>query len=492
MLTPMPPRWGARLAGVAVVLALGAYGWPQSTVPRRRPLAESLLRQLVDINTTLEQGTTAAAAAMRQQLLQAGFPASDVVLAGPNPKDQNLVVRYRGTGKAKPILLIGHLDVVPANPANWTTNPYRLVVKNGVYYGRGTQDMKEGDAIFVAALIRFRREGYKPDRDLIVALTAGEETGVDNGVDWLLHQRRDLIPAAYVINADSTAVVSVHGQPQYMAVDAAEKVYADFEFSTTNPGGHSSMPVPDNAIYHLADALARLQNYRFPVELSDVTRRYFRARLKIDRGQVAADERALLANPNDRSAVDRLSADPLFNGTLRTTCVATRLKAGEANNALPERATAVVNCRIMPGHSPAEIQKQLERVVADSNVSVRYLTDGGQTLAQAPTAVTPPPMPLDPSVIGPIERLTAAMFDGIPVIPDLSLGASDGKYTNAAGLPTYCFSGIAIDRNNERAHGANENLPIPSFDTGAEYFYRLLKLLTGGHLDLPLPPASTR
>ncbi|MGH3182792.1 MAG: M20/M25/M40 family metallo-hydrolase, partial [Streptosporangiaceae bacterium] len=384
------------------------------------------------------------------------------------------------TGARPPILLIGHLDVVQARRQDWTTDPFQLVEKSGFFYGRGTQDMKDGDAIFMATLLQFKKEGYRPDRDIILALTAAEEGGADNGVEWLLAHRRSLIQAAVVLNADGGGVDSIHGQPKYLAVDASEKLYADFQLSTTNPGGHSSLPVPDNAIYQLAAALGRLRRYQFPYELNAVTRGYLAARVRLDAGARAADERALLLRPPDAAAVGRLSADPLLNALLRTTCVPTRLSAGDANNALPQNAEALVNCRIMPGHSALQVQEQLTAILADPKIAVRYMDTAGALHDRAPATLSNPAVRLSPEVMAPLARVTAALWPGLPVVPDMATGASDGKYTNAAGLPTYALSGVAIDEDNVRAHGRDENLGIASFNTGAEFYYRYLKLLSGG------------
>ncbi len=277
---------------------------------------------------------TTAAEAMAQRLRDAGFPAADIQILGPNDRKKNLVVRLHGTGAHKPVLLIGHLDVVEARREDWTTDPFQFVEKDGYYYGRGTQDMKSDDAIIVTTLIRFLKEGYKPDRDIILALTADEEGGKSNGVDWLIRNHRELIDAEFVLNPDNGSIDLVDGKPLMVGMDATEKLYADFELEVTNPGGHSSLPLPDNAIYRLTDAIGRLQRYQFPFELSEVTRAYFTQMSSIEKGQTAADMKGILQQPPDPAAVKRLSADPENNALLRTTCIPTRLAAGHANNAL--------------------------------------------------------------------------------------------------------------------------------------------------------------
>ena len=337
-------------------------------------LSRDIFKELIEINTTDSVGnTTTAANAMAKRLKDAGFPAADVQVLGPNDRKGNMVARLRGTGAKKPVLIIGHLDVVEAKREDWTTDPFQFVEKDGYFYGRGTQDMKVDDAILVTTFIRFRQEGYRPDRDLILALTADEEGGTSNGVEWLLKNHRDLIDAEFVLNEDAGGVTTMKGKPVNVDVEASEKQYADFELTVLNPGGHSSLPTPDNAIYHLSDALSRLEHTPFPLEFNAVTRTYFERRAPLENEQTKTDMNAILQTPPDAAAVARLSKEPRYNSMLRTTCVATRLSAGHANNALPQTAQAIVNCRILPGHSAAETQQALVRVFADPKVAVRYL-----------------------------------------------------------------------------------------------------------------------
>src|SRR5580700_7333124 len=329
-----------------------------------KKLSRDIFQQLIEINTTDSVGsTTVAANAMAQRLLDAGFPKEDVIVLGPNDRKGNLVARIHGTGPAKPILLIGHLDVVEALRSDWTTDPFQFVEKDGYFYGRGTQDVKEGDAIFITAFIRLKKEGFKPDRDIILALTADEEGGKSNGVDWLLKNHRDLIDAEYALNPDSGTVRT--DKPPTVEFEAAEKLYADYQVLATNAGGHSSLPKPDNAIYHVADALGVLEKSPFPFELNTVTREYFSQMARIETGQTAADMRAILATPPDPAAIQRLSRDARYNSTIRTTCVATMLSGGHAPNALPQRAEANVNCRIFPGVSVETVRTKLEELVSD-------------------------------------------------------------------------------------------------------------------------------
>lgn len=444
-----------------------------------RQLSHDIFKQLIEINTTDSVGNvTTASEAMAKRFRDAGFPDSDLYIGGPNDRKKNLVVRLHGTGKHKPILLIGHEDVVEARRDDWTTDPFQFVEKDGFYYGRGTQDMKVADAILVTTLIRMKNENYQPDRDIILALTADEEGGKSNGVDWLIKNKLDLIEAEFVLNPDGGGVETENGKPVMMVVDATEKLYADYELTVTNPGGHSSIPTPDNAIYHLANGLVRLEHYKFPFELNNVTRAYYERISKVEEGQRASDMKAILKTPPDQKAIDRLSADPIDNSTLHTTCVATRLSGGHANNALPQQAHANVNCRILPGHSSEEVRLELEKVFADPKIAVRYLGAIGEVTDHASDKVGYAPPPLRPDVFQPLEKLVAEMWPGAPVVPDMATGASDGIYTNAAGMPTYAVSGVALERSDVRAHGRDERIGVESFYKGVDFYYRYLKAVT--------------
>ncbi len=459
--------------------ARGAVDAPQSD-PATSALARDVLAELVSINTTESVGSvTRAAEAMRARLRSAGFPAEDLQLLGPNARKKNLVARLHGTGAHRPVLLIGHLDVVEAPRLEWDTDPFKLVEKDGYFYGRGVTDMKNGDAILVTTLMRLKREGYKPDRDVILALTADEEGGKSNGVDWLLKNHRDLIDAEWVINEDDESVLMQNDVPQYYKLGATEKIYADFQLSTANRGGHSSLPRPDNAIYALVMGLERLQHYAFPVELNPVTRTYYERMSQLESGQIAEDMRAILEDPPDPAAAQRLSRDEIHNALLHTTCVATRLAGGQANNALPQVATANVNCRILPGHSPEEVRQELIRVLADPSIRVQYVSNGGDVSDRAPDDKGLPPTPLAAEYMRPLEALVGNMWPGIPVIPLMDHGASDGIYTRAAGLPTYNITGIAINRDDIRDHARNERVEVRSFYRGNEFVYRYLKSVTG-------------
>ena len=451
--------------------------------PADRAEAREIFKQLIEINTTdtPKGSVTAASVAMQKRFLDAGFPAEDVHLLGPDPNKQNLVVRMRASGSPtqKPVLFLCHIDVVEALPSDWSTNPFEFVEKDGFYYGRGTQDMKESDAALVATFLRLHREGYKPRRDLILALTADEEGGKFNGAAWLVKQHRDLVDAAFVINPDSGGVELNHGRAVVADVEATEKVYADYQITATNPGGHSSRPRPDNAIYELTAALTKLAAYSFPFELNEVTRTYFKNLAAQETSQTAQDINAILATPPDMAAAARLGAEPSFNSNFRTTCVATRLSGGHANNALPQTAQANVNCRIFPGHSPEEIRQQLIALFADNKLSVKYVSDAGKVSDTAPERkAIVPPAPLK-EVFDPLTRLTQAVWPGVPVTPVMENGASDSIYFAQAGIPCYGYSAIALERDYVRAHGQDERLPVDSYWKSLDFFYSFSKALGG-------------
>jgi acetylornithine deacetylase/succinyl-diaminopimelate desuccinylase-like protein len=462
-------------------LASAALAAPVKLDPAASALAHDVLKQLIEINTTdtPSGNVTTASEAMERRFRDAGFAAEDLKLLGPNARKQNLVVRLHGTGAHRPVLLIGHLDVVEARREDWTTDPFKFVEKDGYFYGRGAEDMKDGDAIMVTTLLRLKKEGFRPDRDIILALTADEEGGTSNGVAWLVKNHRDLIDAEFVLNHDGDSIETEHGKPVFYELDASEKVYADFLVTATNRGGHSSLPRPDNAIYELMDGLLRLEKYQFPFELNSVTHAYYEVLTKTVGGSRAEDMRAILKNPPDLDAAARLSHDPTDNSLMHTTCVATRLIGGHANNALPQRAQANVNCRILPGHSPEEVRQALVKVIADPKMTVQYLADDGKTIADtAPDKRGFPPPPLREEIMKPLHRLVEEFWPGIPIIPSMSTGASDGVYTSAAGLPTYQATGIAIERGDERAHGRDERIGVESFYRGNEFYYRFLKAVT--------------
>ena len=472
----------ARAVAAALLLAVvpGAEAAAPDAASASNALARELLAQLIAINTTdtPRGNVTTAAEAMAQRLRDAGFAAEDIQVLGPSERKKNLVVRLRGAASHKPVLLIGHLDVVEARREDWSTDPFQLVEKDGDFYGRGTLDMKGPDAIMLAALIRLKHEGWRPARDIILALTADEEGGGANGVEWLLEHHRPLVDAQFVLSGDDYSVLTENGRPLFFKLVASEKVYADFQLRVTNKGGHSSEPVPDNAIYTLTRGLDRLAAHEFPFELNAVTREYYRRLSQIESPERAAVMRGILRDPPDQEALARLSQDAVDHSITRTTCVATRLEAGHANNALPQRAEAVVNCRIMPGHAPEEVRQRLLQVLSDPAITVSYLASDGTLLDEAPAKGGFAPPPLLPEVLAPLDQLVAETWPGLKVIPAMSAGASDATHTSAAGLPTYTFSPLTIDPNDDREHGRDERIGVASYYQANEFFYRYLKRVT--------------
>jgi acetylornithine deacetylase/succinyl-diaminopimelate desuccinylase-like protein len=467
------------LAAAGCLSSAAAARAQQQTDPN--PLARGIFKQLIEINTTDSVGNvTTAADAMGARLHAAGFAAEDVIVAGPTDRKKNLVVRLHGSGKRKPILFNGHLDVVEARREDWTTDPFQFVEHDGFFYGRGAEDMKSGDAILVANFIRMKKEGFVPDRDLILALTADEEGGNFNGVDWLVKEHRDWIDAEYCINLDGGEFERQKDKRILTAIQASEKVYADFQLEALNSGGHSSVPSSDNAIYHLAGALLRIQSYAFPLEINEITRNYFESSAKLTSGALAQDLRDVARQPPNRAAVARLSAMPYYNALLRTTCVATLLSGGHAANALPQMARSTVNCRIFPGEDPEEVRRTLERVVADPKVSVApvaiHAADG--TLVRLTTV---PPSPLLPELTQAMEKTVEAMWGKVPVVATMSTGASDGRITRTAGIPTYGISCMFYQMDDSRAHGKDERMSVQDFYEGLDFNYLLIKELASPH-----------
>jgi acetylornithine deacetylase/succinyl-diaminopimelate desuccinylase-like protein len=454
-----------------------------ATTPEDRALAKSIFKELIEINTTDTPlgNVTTATTAMQKRFLDAGFAPEDVHLLGPDARKMNLVVRIRaaGTPTEKPVVYLCHIDVVEALRADWSTDPFQFIEKDGYYYGRGTQDMKDSDAALVFTFLRLHREGYKPKRDLILALTADEEGGKFNGADWLVKEHRDLVDAAFVINPDSGGVELDKGRAVVADVEATEKVYSDYQVTAVDRGGHSSIPRPDNAIYELTTALNKLAVYSFPFEMNEVTRTYFNNLAGQETGQSAEDMKAVLATPPNLAAAARLSAEPSFNSNFRTTCVATRLIAGHANNALPQTAQANVNCRIFPGHSPEEIRQVLTGVFGDPKLTVKFVSDAGIVSNTAPERkAMVPPAPIK-EVFEPLTRLTQAIWPNTPVTPVMENGASDSIYFAQAGIPCYGYSAIALEREDDRAHGQDERLPVESYWKSLDFFYAFSKAVGG-------------
>jgi len=433
--------------------------------------ARDVLKQLIEINTTDTPAgnVTKAADAMAERLRAAGFPAADMQVIGPHPKKHNLVLRWRGTGPRRPLLLLAHLDVVEAKREDWSFDPFTFREEGGWFYGRGTSDDKAMAAQFVANLIRLKEEGFKPDRDLILALTADEEGGTFNGVDWLVRNHKDLIDAEFAINEGGGGNMR-KGKYLTNEVQASEKVFQNFRLESINPGGHSSLPTKDNAIYHLAEGLARLAKFDFPVQLNEVTRAYFLKSAEVESDpKTAADMRAVARTPTDQAAAARLSAQlPYWNSMMRTTCVATMLAGGHATNALPQLASANVNCRILPGVPPSSVQGKLVEVLADPKIKVSLVGD----------ATPSKPSPLRPDVMNVVESLTKEMFPGAVVVPVMSTGATDGLYLRNGEIATYGIDGTFGDIDDVRAHGKDERVGMKQFFEGLEFQYRLIKSLS--------------
>ncbi len=434
-----------------------------------RQLAYDIFKQLIEINTTDSVGNcTEAAEAMAVRLKAAGVAAEDMHILGPNARKGNLVVRMRGTGVRKPILLLAHIDVVEAKREDWSFDPFKFLEQDGYYYGRGTSDDKAMAAIFVANLIRFKQEGLVPDRDIIVALTADEEGGDFNGVDWLLKNHRALLEADFGLNEGGGGAMR-QGKKLFNTVQASEKVYQSFRLEVKGKGGHSSRPiVKDNVIYQLAEGLQRLAQFNFPVSLNEVTKLYFERGANFESGETAAAMKALAKNPADTNAISFLSNQAAYNSTMRTTCVATMLEAGHAENALPQTARATVNCRILPTETAEQTRQTLIKVINDERISITPIKEPKPS----------PPSPLRPDVLSAIERITNELYSGVPVIPTMSTGATDSLYLRKAGIPMYGTSGIFGDMDDSRAHGRDERIAVKSFFDGQEYLYRLVKAFT--------------
>ena len=460
----------------AFPLALAAQT-QQSALRPEQQLAHDIYKELIEINTADSVGnTTTAANAVAKRFRDAGFPDADIFEGGPRPDKGNLIVRYHGNGTSgrKPLMLLAHLDVVQALKSDWSADldPFKFTERDGYYYGRGTSDDKAMASIFIANLLRFKKEGYVPDRDLVLVLTADEEGGPANGVRWLIANHRDKIDAEYALNEGGGGSLR-DDKPFINSVGAAEKVSTNFTVTTTNRGGHSSVPRDDNAIYELSQALVNIGKYQFPVMLNEVTRAFFTGTAKIETSAMASAMRAIVANPNDAKASATISADPRYRSMLRTTCVATMLNGGHARNALPQTATANVNCRMAPGHDPEQVRAAL----------LKAANDTGVTISKAPAMEHASPSPLSPEIMKPIEKVTRDVFGpNVLVIPTMGTGATDSKYLRAAGIPGYGVSGLMGDPNDARAHGKDERVLIKSYYESQDFLYRLVKELSSGKI----------
>jgi acetylornithine deacetylase/succinyl-diaminopimelate desuccinylase-like protein len=451
-----------------VLSAIGALcyaaGFAQSVPSADRALAREIFEQLIEIRTTEAEGTARAAQMLAGRVVAAGFPKADVQVLGPDAKTQNLVVRFRGSNpRSRALLLMAHIDVVPARREDWSVDPWTFLERDGWFYGRGTSDNKAGASMLVANLIHLKRQGWQPGRDIIVLLTGDEETN-QNAIKWMLAEHRDMIDAELALNTDGGGVRTRDGVPVFFDVQASEKIYADYQLEVTDAGGHSSLVRPNNPIYVLSAALNRIGEHQFPLHVTDAARLFLERSLHTETGQTALDMRAVAATPPNQAAAARLSRSPFYNAQLRTTCVATRVEAGHANNALPQLSRAVINCRILPGLPGAEVERVLRQLAGDK-----------VTLTVLEPPVSSPPSPLTPEFLARLEALVAQQWPKLPVIPTMIAGATDGMYTRSAGIATYGVSALNEDPEDVRAHGKDERVNVESFYKAADFWLNLMR-----------------
>lgn len=458
------------IPNVFIVISLFLSHISFTQISKRSPdqeFAHSIFKELIEINTTHSIGDcTQAAEAMAKRLKEAGFDEKDIVIIGPFARNQNMIARLHGSGKQPPILFLAHLDVVEAKPEDWSYDPFKLTETNGFFYGRGSLDVKSGAAILVANFIRLKKAGFIPDRDLILALTAGEESADDyDGVEWLVQKHRRLIDASFCVNMDAGEPQRKGGKKILRPVQVSEKGNFYLTLEVKNPGGHSSQPTKNNAIYRLADGLVRMQAFDFPVQFSDVTKSYFNTMSSLETGQLEADMKAAAQNNPDTSVINRLAKLPYYNALMRSTCITTVVDAGNSVNALPQSAKATVNCRLLPGVTQEEAEKTVVQVLGDTgiHVSVRMELKSG------------PASPVSDEIIGKVKAVTEKLWPNIPVLPVMGVGASDGKYLRAAGMPTYGISGIFLDVDDFRMHARDERIRVDDFYEGLEYIYEIIK-----------------
>ncbi len=453
------------LTALSMICAADAAPQPPAAPTRDTATAKAILTELLAIDTTYEKGTVAAVKALRTRFLAAGFPAADLVVVDnpEHPSQSNLIVRLKGHGDGKPLLYLCHLDVVAAKPEDWTVPPFVLTEKDGWLYGRGSLDMKGEDANVATALLRFKRESYVPARDIIVAFTADEEAGGEEGVGWLLRTHRALLDAGMVLNPDSGTGAFRNGRRAFYGVQTSEKIYVTFAAEATNKGGHSSEPRPDNAIYELTAALNRLAACKFPLRLTATVRAFYGSQAQFETGARQADMRAV--GKGDLQAAERLATDPTDNAQVRTTCVATMLEAGHAENALPQRARATIQCRMLPGDTQDQTKATLARVLADPALNLTVVRAAGVSPESPPTK----------AIMATYEQVVHSMWPGLTVMPSMDAGASDSKYTREAGIPSYGATVDFFDLEDMRAHGRDERIKADRFADGTEFAYRLMK-----------------
>jgi len=460
------------LLGMTAVLGLPASSTPAATPRDYDRLAHEMLQELIEIKSSDSGvGSTPAAEAIARRIRAAGFPEADIQVIGPSERKKNVVVHLHGRGKAKPILIFGHLDVVEAEKGDWSSDldPFKLTERDGYFYGRGTQDMKGAATIAAVNFIRWKQQDWVPSRDLILALTGDEELyGDEDGIDWLLKHHRELIDAEYSLNLDAGDFLTRNGKPYTIALSAGEKKEVILQLITRNRGGHGSRPRADNAIYELNAAVDRVANLKFPAVLDEVTRAQFIAMSKLESGQVAADMQAAARNPPDPAAIDRLSKDPFYNALLQTTCVATMLKAGPGPSALPQRAEATINCRIVPKQTSAWLMDALREAIADDGVAIDW---------QFNEPSDPPASPLRPDVFSAAKKAVDTMSPGVIVLPGMMTGMTDSRFLRAASIPSYGVTGLFIEEGDNRAHGKDERIRISDFYAGIEFYDRFMKAL---------------
>jgi acetylornithine deacetylase/succinyl-diaminopimelate desuccinylase-like protein len=458
---------------LTLVLAVGsilpAFGADNVLPEKEQTRSREIFKELIEIRSTHDVGTTEVAKAIAARLNAAGFVGDDLKILAPKPGKENVVARFRGTGPAKPILFIAHLDVVEAMREDWTVDPFKLTEKKGYFYGRGSTDIKCEVTDLVENLIRLKEEKFEPSRDLIVALTADEEGGgTDNGVEWLVKNHRDLIDAEFCVNPDGGGGEIKGGKYLAVTVQTAEKVYLSFRLEAKDKGGHSSIPTKGNPIFRLSQALARLSDFQFPIRVNETVRGYFGKMAEMEHGSLAADMKALSADPGNWSAAERLCAAlPVYNALLRTTATATMINGGHAENALPQVASAIVNCRILPEDSADEIEATLKRVIADDSIMI----------ARVEPVKASPSSPVDPHLFGIVAKISAELWPGAAVLPEMMTGATDGLFLRGAGIPVYGISGMFTDIEDPRAHGKDERLGVTDFYNGVEFMHRLIKAL---------------
>ena len=451
-------------------LSLSGAALAADTMPpdAEQRVAREIYKEMIEVKSGFTTGTTTPIAqSIAARFKAAGFAASDIFVGGAAPNKANVVVRYRGTGARKPILLLAHTDVVEAKREDWTVDPFVFLEKDGYFYGRGTADDKAQAAVWVATLLRLKREGYRPDRDLILALTADEEGGGPfNGVDWLLQKHRDLIESEFALNEGARGML-VNGKRVEHHIGLAEKQFLNLRLEVRNKGGHSARPVADNAIYHLAGALHRLSTFGFDFQLTDITREYFRQSAKSEYGALAAD--LIRVAEGDKEAMKRVAASsPPLNAMMRTTCVATQLEGGHATNALPQLAAANINCRLLPDDNVDQVIAELKKVFADDQVAISITTNEGAS----------PASPLRDDIMKAFNRITDTMWPGVITVPTMAVGGSDGRYLRLAGIPTYGVQGFFQDRDDVRAHGRDERMLVRSFHEGQTFLYEFVKALS--------------